>query len=249
MSVVVFTSFKPAVDALANDLKKDFRETLPFACVVALTRSAVLARDLIKKDMQRVFDRPTPFALKAARAQPATKQTMAAAVLLREFRGTPAEYFLGPEIDGTDRRTKRFEKELRTHGILPPGMFAVPGKAAQKDAYGNQSPQQIVQVLSALRSFSETGFLANRSAKADAKWLRQKHPKRRPKFFVAKSNLTGKPLGIYEVVSRGKVAPVMVFTRPPHYSKRFDFNALALGHAESVFPAQLDAALTEFVKK
>jgi len=240
-----FISFKGATDALAGDLKKQFRDVLPFAAVVALSRSAVIARDEVKDDMRRVFKNPTPYALGAARAKPATKQTMASAVLLRDFGGTPAENYLGPEIEGGDRHVKASEKALRIVGILPADKFIAPGKGAKLDQYGNQSAGEIVQILSALKAFSQVGYVANRSTRQKL----AKRPRPQRQFFVAKSRITGEPLGVYEIVGTHKVAPVMAFVRAPTYHERLDFYGLVQAKAQAAFPAQLDAALTQFGTK
>ncbi len=40
---------------------------------------------------------------------------------------------------------------MRQAGVLPGGMFWVPGSAAKMDRYGNISTGQIVQIVSALK--------------------------------------------------------------------------------------------------
>jgi hypothetical protein len=235
-----FTSFKGAADALADDLKKQYRDRLPNASVQALTKTSVIARDAIKGDMKRVFKSPTPYALNASRALFARKATMSSAVLLRDFGKLPAEDYLGPEIEGGDRKAKNFEKALRDAGILPVGMFVVPGRAATIDRYGNQSAAEIVAILAAMSAYRSGGAVA----RAVTKRALARRARPRIKYFVARSSHgSGKPLGIYKVVSAGKVVPVMIFTKTPHYTARFDFYQLARGHAQKAFPAALDAAL------
>src|SRR5579859_6769455 len=103
-------------------------------------------------EMRRVFDRPTPYALNGTRIQSATPARLEASVFLKDeaFKGTPAEKFLGPEVEGGPRTHKRFEKALIGAGLMPADMFAVPGDRCPLDQYGNVSGPFIVQLLSAL---------------------------------------------------------------------------------------------------
>lgn len=74
------------------------REQIPFAAVVAMTRTAQAVRDVQLTEMRRVFDRPTPYTMNSLFVQPATKRRPQAAVGFKEFagKGTPAWKYLGP---------------------------------------------------------------------------------------------------------------------------------------------------------
>lgn len=234
------------VDGVKEDLRLQFREKLPFAAVVAMSRTAVKCRDLMKDHMRSAFNRPTPYALNAARAVPATKQNMSAAVLLREFggKGTPAEYFLGPEIDGGARKQKRTERAFAAAGLLNPGAYIMPGSAATLDQYGNQSRGEIVRITSVLRAFGEQGYRANR-----AKGWTKKN--RVGQIFVVRQGNAGfraglKP-GVYQRKEGGAVECLMIFTRrTPTYRVRLPFYDLVQEDAARVFPGELDAAMEQF---
>jgi hypothetical protein len=243
VDVTEFHSFKAVADAMAADLKKQYREVMPQASIVALNKTSNIARDAIKIDMKRIFKSPTPYALNASRAMFANKATMSSAVLLKDVgTGTPAERYLGPEIEGGTRELKPFEKALQARGILPAGMFVVPGKAAIIDRFGNQSSAQIVEVLAAVSAYKSGGKVA----KAVTRRALARRSRGTAKYLVhlgAKSGDGSGSPGIYKVVSSGHVAAVMVFVRTPHYRARFQFYPLAKAHGEAALPAALDEAL------
>jgi len=51
--------------------------------------------------------------------------------------GYLAAQYLLPFIQQTPRSNKALENRLRAAGLLPPGMFVIPGKGAKLDRYGN----------------------------------------------------------------------------------------------------------------
>ncbi len=240
-----FVSFKDMADAIRDDLRLRFREKLPFACVVALTRTAVKCRDEMKEHARKAFDRPTPYALNAFAARPATKQNLASTVYLKPGTGgkmTPASYFLGPEIEGGVRRTKRSEKAFAAAGLINPGAYVTPGSAAALDEYGNQSRGQIVQIMSILRAFGEQGYRANRVKG----WSRKT---RTGQIFAVRggSNRRGLKPGVYRRKAGGGVECLMIFVKKtPVYRQRLPFNELVAADAARIFPAELDAALERF---
>jgi hypothetical protein len=236
-------SFAQTVGAMRDDLRVEFREHLPFAAVVALTRTALIARDRMKQHIREAFDKPTPYAVNAPRAMPATKASMASAVYLRDFGGTPAADYLGPEINGGGRKQKRFERALSFIGALPSGGYAVPGAGAKIDQYGNQSRGQIVQILSALNAFGEQGYRANKKTSP-------KGQSRIGQIFVVRygDNHPGLKPGVYQRTATG-VKPLIAFLKSkPTYRVRLPFNALVEADAAKIFPAQLSKALAEFGK-
>lgn len=242
---MAFISFKDTAQALREDLKVEFRDKLNFACVVALTRTANACRDEMKNHIRKAFDRPTPYAVNAARAVPATKQTMASAVLLREFggKGTPAEYFLGPEVDGGERRQKRSERALASAQFLQPGGFYTPGSGAHLDQYGNMPGPEIVKILSTLKAFSETGYRANRTKG----WGKKT---RKGQVFAVRqgSNRAGLKPGIYRRTANGVVCLMRFISKPPTYRIRLPFDDLVQADAARIFPTMLNQAIVEFTK-
>ena len=235
-------SFAETAKAMREDLRLEVREKMPFATVVALTRTAVKASALMQDHIRHKFDRPTQYAIGAPRAVPAKKTTLSSAVLLRDFGGTPAGNYLGPEIIGGPRGQKRFEKALTYIGALPSGGFATPGAGAAMDQFGNQRSGEIVKILSTLKAFGETGYHANRS-KGWAKKTRV------GQIFVVRagSNQPGLKPGIYKRGADCQVVPLMIFpTRTPHYTIRLPFEELVMADADKLFVPELEAALKQF---
>jgi len=135
------------------------KDQIPFATAYALTQTAKQAQQAIIGEMKSVFDRPKPYTLNGTFIKIATKRDLVAVVKLKDGytskgsgdskRGTPDKY-LAPQVEGGPRRPKAFEKLLVSQGVMPPGYFAVPTKAAPKDAYGNVPSGFYTRILSQL---------------------------------------------------------------------------------------------------
>ncbi len=85
-------------------------------------------------------------------------------IYLEEFggKGIPAAQFLAAEIEGGPRKHKRFERAPDAKGLVPSTSYAVPGRMAPLDSYGNVPGSFIVRMLSDLQAVGETGCRANR---------------------------------------------------------------------------------------
>lgn len=224
-------------------------DQVPFAVAKALTATAQEVKKALEKEMRTVFDRPTPYTMRSLFLAPATKRKLEARVWLRDFggKGTPATKYLLPQIEGGARRHKRFERALAAVGLLPGGMYVVPGSAAKIDAYGNMARGQIVQIMSALKA-SEVyaGFQANRTARSA-----KRKGRRLAEYFVgapggnSAQRIGDTPTGIWQRFSFGfgsAVKPVAIFTRSPVYQVRFHFNTIAEKVVLEQFSAQFNAA-------
>src|SRR5262245_39031822 len=109
------------IKQLTQGLTQVQREQVPFATALALTRTAQVMQAAQITEMQRVFDRPTPFTLNALFVSPATKRRLEASVYFKDFapKGTPAGKYLRPQIMGGGRNLKRMERLLQGKGLLP----------------------------------------------------------------------------------------------------------------------------------
>ncbi|AXK40860.1 hypothetical protein DWG20_09340 [Crenobacter cavernae] len=244
---------------MLSDLEK---RQLPFAMARALTLTAQDVKRAEIAEMQRAFDRPTKYTLNSLYVKPATKRDLRAWVWLKydAGKGTPADKYLAAEIQGGGRKTKRFERALQQAGVMPRGMFAVPGSAAQKDAYGNMSRGQIVQILSYLRAFGEQGYKANMTdrrrgslAKGNAKKgvrgfqyfvLRERHGKLPPGIYK-KTAYSGADAARVAHLQGGGAKPVVIFVKSPGYSRRFKFFEVAGRTVRERFTANFDQALAD----
>ena len=217
------------VKRLHNRLDDLQRRQMPYITVQAVNAVARAAVADLKTSMHAAFDRPTSWTLNSVYAKTAhpRQANPVAYVGIKEFApgGTPAWKYLGPQVTGGLRRQKRFEKLIEN---VVPGApaFVVPGKGAKLDASGNLSRGQLNQLLSGLGAMQEQGFQANTTPASARRRLRElKHMSSRQglsSFFVARSKSTGKPTGVFQLVSKGDVVPVLIFTdQAPDYDVRW----------------------------
>jgi hypothetical protein len=195
-------------------------EDLPFACAYALTKAMGSAKEAEIDTMRQVFDRPTRYTLNAFAVIPATKEKLSAELYVREFGGTPAWKYLGPQIHGGSRHKKGFERALERAGILRSGEYAVPTRFAPLDGNGNMRTGMLTRILSDVGANPDP--LSNTSA---AK--RQKRQARgKGTYFVVRGR--GKlRAGIYFRLGQRDIRPILLFTGPPNYSARFPYYEVA----------------------
>ncbi len=211
---------------------------LPFATAVALTKTALDVRAAERDEMRAVFDRPTPFSLNAFEVTPATKESQVAEVSQKFATGTskPRHWF-DPNVQGGPRLAKGFEALLRSAGILPSGAFAVPGKDAKLDAYGNMGRGQIVQILSDLKASRDAVYNATERSRRRTK---------RPRYFVLRQGSMRKSFIVRREPDGLKV--VLVVVRQPTYEPRFDFFGVAARVVAERFPVHFDQAFARAIE-
>ena len=213
--------------------------------MLALTRTAYSVRDELKSSMASVFDRPTRYTLNSLKVTPANRQTLQANVWFRTPQQFVSQHYIEPQVYGGSRIHKRFERRLHDVGILPPGWYAVPGPSARLNRYGNMSQGQIVQILSALRAFTESGYTANRSRTAGTR-------RRSNIDYVA---ITPGGQGQSRYVQPGiwiRNGPhfnkVLSFVRSVSYRKRFRFFEIGREVADRELPRQFSRALEDALR-
>ena len=214
---------------------------LPFVAATAINMTMKQVKQDMRDEMARVFDRATPFTLNSLQTYPfATKDELTAVLRFRDFsgKGTPAGKYLAPEIYGGERNLKSFEQALRTAGILPPALYAVPAgdngnghEGAPLDQYGNIRGAYLNTLLSYLRANRDS--TQNRSGKGRAG--------RKAQFFAISTKGKGLPLGIYERKG-GAFHMVIAFVHAPSYKIRLKFGEVAQASAAKHFPASIDKA-------
>ncbi len=223
-------------------------ERVSRAQVNAINDVAFELRTDLQNEMQRVFDRVTPYLVRSVWVDRATDQRPVATVWPRYMGGKgvdPAKILLAQARGGV-RRSKRFEVALQRAGILPAGMAAVPADGidpAHIDAYGNVKGSFIVQLLSYLRAFGEQGYRANMTAKRKAALANRGVSEKGHatingvEYFVSKGRgeFNGRKqhmaAGIWSRsgIHGSNVKPVFLWSkRMPTYSKRIDFKRLAV---------------------
>lgn len=213
----------------------------------ALNHTANQARIALRSEISSVFDRPTPFTLNAVRILHARPKTLDAAVFVKDekdgaSKGFAPEDWFRPQVEGGRRTAKRSEDMLRNAGILPSGMFVVPGKGARLDRYGNLSRGHMNQILSGLMA-AEDRSGASANATRSKRSMRKGHALA---FFIMRDK-SGTATGIGE--RRGKsMAVVLAFVSQPQYTQRLDFYAVVDKVADDNLEMNIDLAVTKLLE-
>jgi hypothetical protein len=205
------------------------RKQVPFATIYAMTLTArdVQARE--KSVMERVFDRPTPYALNALQVKPATKQTLTASVEFKDgFGGTPAKRFLNPEVNGGPRSQKSHERQLASK--LKGSSYLVPGKGMPLNGWGNVTGGTIKKILSQLGASTDATQNASGSKRSRKKRKAQAY------FIPSKGNVVLERKGVMLNVA-------LVGVRAPQYRKRFPFYETAEAVVKERLPINFETAL------
>jgi hypothetical protein len=237
---------------LIADLQSMGKQT-QFATMRAMNAAVARARTAAQEGMHHAFDRPTPWVIGGIRYTKARKERMVATLdfdFWGNKQGVTVSQILWAEVHGGPRALKRHEIALQRIGVLPNGMFIVPGQAAQLDRYGNMSPGQINQILSWFAAFGEQGYRANMTDAGRAKKAKGTKRRRGIEYFALQKQNGRMPAGIYKRIHfgfGGAVQPVMIFVRQPQYSQRFDFygiaNRVAGEEFNRAFPEMLNEAM------
>jgi hypothetical protein len=198
-----------------------------FATAKALTQTAHAVRKEVSRAMPGELDRPKPATTRALRVEKATRDNLTAIVRLNERgEGVPAAEFLRHNVTGGRRGMKRSEIMLQAAGILPGGMFTIPGAAAKLDAYGNMSRGQIVSILSYFRTFGVAVWGENRVGRGGGlkgqalnspRMNRAKKSRSTAAYFVVPVGAK-MPAGIWQR-TRSQAKPVLMFVSPGTHRK------------------------------
>lgn len=267
---------------------KDFSERrLRASVATAMTRTAVAVRNEMQRKMDSAIDRPTTYTRRNLRYTAATAKGLQATVgfdieVSQDMYGratgytdlgrgqTPVGKYMHDQIEGGPRRDKRFEIALRRVGILPAGWFAVPGERAKIDAFGNQSPGEIRQILSWLDAAELlAGSRQNMRAEGRAKRMQGTKKKAGWAYHVirpgqvlkrswARNTSAAGPSrsrgtkkmqpGIYRQTRHAlgnRVEPIMIFVKSAQYKPRWDFYGDARREVDKVYPVEIQRAIDE----
>lgn len=232
---------KLTFDASAFDrASRALQRQLPYAGAQALNTVAFRIRGEARAVMGRVFVNPTRLTLNAVLVDKATKHTGVARVYIRDqaTKGTAPSKYLAPAVFGTSRNEKRFERALRYAGLLPAGMYVVPGEGAKLNKHGNITAGTYSKILSQVRASSDSMQNATGSRRSKAKRGITKG------YFVGKIEGTW---GVWQRVGykrRRSVRPILIFVKKkPNYRKRFPFFKIAEGIAQRHLLPELGKAM------
>ena len=126
---------------------------------------------------------------------------------------------------------------------LPRGWFAVPGPAARKDAYGNMSRGQVIQILSAMRAFNEVGFNMNRRNKGMGGRARNNMQ------YVVIQPGRGSKLkpGVWLRGPNNSLSQLLAFVPSVSYRKRLAFFEIAQSVMERELPRYFERAMQKVI--
>ncbi|OUL25884.1 hypothetical protein BV378_14200 [Nostoc sp. RF31YmG] len=245
------------------------RQNLPFAIVQAVNATAFDIREQWQRVAPRVFDRPTSLTRNAAMYRKATKDRLYAEIFLRDEadKGTPPAKYLTPQVQGGLRRKKGFEVLLQQKGMMPAGQFAVAGRGAKLDAYGNVSAGEITRILSQLgaqRDVYQNESAASRRRRTSegrryeylgrdrkgATKVAGRLVRRGGRYFALQKRRGRLAPGVYERIGTGfgsAVRSVFIYTSRASYRPRYDIFGLAQRAWDKLMPfyfnRELDKAL------
>jgi hypothetical protein len=240
---------------------------LPFAIARALNETANAMKSALREEMQRSFDRPTPYTLNALYVQRATKQKLVAQVSYKDAtsKGTPAAKYLSPEVEGGGRSVKRFERSLTSNvsriaemmSRLGVTNYFVPGMGAQLDGYGNMARGQFSKILSQLggqndRYANETKRSRDRREGKEV-GPRKVRSRAGPRYFVAglyRARRLAPGIWIRIPFAQGwAIRPVLLEAKSaPSYAPRFEFYEMAAQVFDETAPLAMQKALTYALK-
>lgn len=205
---------------------------IPFATALALTRTAQLAKTAIEGEMKSVFDRPTRWTLNSLRLFPAKKTKLEAKVWMKNEadKSIAPTITMQPQIEGGGRRKKRGEAGLTARGILAAGKYAMPGKGAKLNSFGNISGGQMQKILS--------GLGAQHDRHQNSTDSKRSIGNKRAFFVMGRGDGA---IGIAQRTGKRTVKMLLAFVKRPSYSKRLDFYGLG----NKVIEQHLDRELRE----
>lgn len=215
---------------------------IPYATATALTRAAQAAQQDIRGAMLSVFSAPTAYTLGSTFVSPASKDKLSASVFVKNITtrgGTLPEDYLSPEVEGGQRKNKRFELALRYSGWLPAGWHAITTRAAASllNESGDLPGATVRRILTAI------GARQAKSKRAQAAAAKEF-------FCIAPDQARGRlRAGVYRHEGR-KAIPIVRFTPvQPHYRPTLPFAQSARQAAERTFPREFSIALANMLQK
>lgn len=221
-----------------TDLQK---KRLPKAQLNAVECTGRYVYGALRSEISEVVDRRTQWTIQSVQINKATAKRPVLSIWISEDanKGIPSAVFLRPQIQGGQRRHKRFEQALIARGLMPRTMYAVPGAQAPLDSHGNVAGSFIVRMLSDLQAFGESGYRANRKGK-------RRGARRTNYFFVPPKGSTLKP-SVYWRLPNSTLG--VVFVTAAAYEKRYDFYGVGERAYQRVATRFMTEALRELIRK
>ena len=119
----------------------------------------------------------------------------------------------------------------------------MPASGAPLDRHGNIRGSEYVRILSELKAFPETGYIANITARSAAR--KQKAGRMRNYFAVKPGKKSGGATvpGVWRRIGQNRIRPILLFTKQPHYTPRLPFDETARKSINANFASNFNLAL------
>lgn len=219
-----------------------------FASAVTLTKTAKAVESELLSEMQRQFDRPTPWTMRSTFVKPATKENLVAVVGIKDMQGAktaaPPAALLAHQFLGGIRIWKNLEKYLARIGRISSDEFIAPGAGARLDRYGNMSRGQIQQILSQLRLGHDPNSWPSNSARS------KRNVKKAGHIFWAHGGTRDAHLPRGAWIDMGGsvgLRPLLLVVRRPVYKIRIDLKRIAAAATVATLQPTFERALAEAV--
>ena len=258
-----------------NDLT---RIQIPNATVKSLNQAVFKAQQRLRVVAEQEFDRPVPFTLSSFKYDKPERdgETIRARVFIREDapKGNAPSRYLNPQIRGGRSNIGRFQVRMtntisaqpdgRTVQIRPRGSYLVPvlrkSNGVRINSYGNMSPGQYTEIVSALSSGRSSADLDSPTSLRSSSAIGRNRKAWRPYIFLDQQTLDnndyfrnrfrqyytpGQGAGIYQVRPGNGRQPTRfyrVFTLKnfvPTHEAKFEFFDEAATTVSDVFVSEM----------
>lgn len=239
------------------------KKRIPIATQRALLKTAHAIREAETAEINRVFDRPTRWTQGAMKVKATSRFEVAVGIVDPDGYYKRANYYLGTQMDGGERRFKAFERALQRRGVMPAGWYAVPGEKAKLDSFGNMGPGEIRQIMSWFNAGTPFAGSNQNMTQATRDKRRKGTKKKRgfEYFYAAPGSRVGRRSwvngraqnlqpGIYRRTFFGfgsSIEPILIFVQRAAYRRRFDFQKVAQTTYDKTWPQHFAEAFARDV--
>jgi hypothetical protein len=241
----------PAVIAAVDQVQVGSRS----AVREALNRSTDQAKEDVKREMRRVFDRPTAHTMNSLWTRYASTSKLEVTLWFKDRTHDRDDQWAMPQIAGGPRRLKPMEVRLQRVGIIPAGWYVVPGAAAPLDGYGNVIRGEISRILNVLGTYTEAGY--NKANDKTRQRLRKGSAKRGAYGFEYWVNPVGPRRqqhlvpGVYRRVYTSfgtSLKPMLIFVNKANYRVRLHYFRIVQGAFDKHFAPEFDKAMDSLLR-
>lgn len=209
---------KSNVDEISKAFSRGMERQVPFATSLALNIVAQKAKENLRGEMQRVFDRPTPWTLNSLFVKNSSKRTLTATVGHKDrvTRGMPAGNYLKAQILGGKSDLTPFERLMGANRDL------IPAPSAARDRFGAISKKLMDSIVDSVRRpvYDPRGVFIIRPGDRShlEPGIYQRVPiKTKTKRFASGVGVSG---------GGSRLKPLMLFKDQVGYSQRYDLEGV-----------------------